>query len=378
MPTTSQPTIDDAVTAMKDQRWWLALHRFSRVRALMKVHTPPAVYALGSTCLHRLGRYEEAEAWAHEGLGPQQRALLAIDPVFTEAELLSRWSGVSTPVVSIMCMAYNHERYIESTLRGFLNQNTTYPFEIIIHDDASTDNTQAIIRRWQAQYPTIIRTILQPTNILSKGGNPYNLMLAAARGAYIATCEGDDFWRDASKLQRQVSFLEANPDYVCSGHNYYHYVESALTVKPFYPVLGEQTLTQRDLMGISRLLWVPTIVYRKLFNELPAETHHTANGDMILTSFLGTFGKGMYFENHLSAVRRENPYSVWTPLSENTKWRNRVKSWMLIVRMHLRLGNEQAVEDLLAHVARAPLDEAEKAQLVEETLHLMPANAAAA
>lgn len=377
MSDTRVPTLNDVSQAMSQQRWWLALHRCNQMRAHLRRMTPREVFAMGSTCLHHLRRYEEAEAWAQEGLG-NQRFLFSIGRVYTEAELLERWGGAREPVVSIMCMTYNHERYIETAIRGFLSQDTTYPFEIIIHDDASTDRTQEIVRRWQAAYPTIIRPILQRENIMSKGGSPYNVMLAAARGAYVATWEGDDWWHDAHKLQRQVGFLEEHPDFSCTAHNYFHYVESSLTVRPWYAGTSQIVVTERELMGNMRLMWVPTVVYRRLFTKLPPESDVTNNGDMILTSYLGTFGKCLFFENHVSAVRRENQYSIWSPLPEEQKERERVKSWMMMVRMHLRLGNPQAVEDLLAFVAASSMPEPDKTLLVREMLHYMPPDAKAA
>lgn len=377
MPTPAFPTLHDVQLAMDQRRWWLGLHRCNQLRARFRRLVPPEVYALGSTCLHRLGRYEEAEAWAEQGLGAR-KYLFQVGPVHSEAELRERWGNATEPVVSVMCMTYNHERYVEKTIRGFLSQNTAYPFEIIIHDDASTDRTQEIIRRWHAAYPTIIRPILQETNILSKGGSPYNLMLSAARGRYIATCEGDDWWHDPDKLETQVGFLEENPDFVCTAHDYFHYIESTLTVKPWYDGKFPVVVSGRELMANNRLLWVPTVVYRRLFDALPPEACATNNGDMILTSYLGTFGKCMFFENLVCAVRRENQYSVWSPLPESQKQRERVKSWMMMVRMHLRLGNAQAVEDLLAHVAAADVPEPEKSDLVNEMLQFMPAQSKAA
>src|SRR5204862_3633855 len=102
---------------------------------------------------------------------------------------------------------YNHERYIDNAIRGFLSQDCAYPFEILIHDDASTDRTQDVIRHWQQRYPQLIKPVLQTENQKSKGVRPFELLLAKARGDYVATCEGDDFWVDPAKLQRQVGYL---------------------------------------------------------------------------------------------------------------------------------------------------------------------------
>ncbi len=117
------------------------------------------------------------------------------------------------PLVSICCITYNHELYIRDAIEGFLMQKTDFPFEILIHDDASTDGTADIIREYEAKYPDIIKPIYQTENQYSKGikiSATYNY--PRAKGKYIALCEGDDYWIDPYKLQKQVDFLEANND----------------------------------------------------------------------------------------------------------------------------------------------------------------------
>jgi glycosyltransferase involved in cell wall biosynthesis len=118
------------------------------------------------------------------------------------------------PLVSICCITYNHEKYIQQCLEGFLIQKTTFLFEILIHDDASTDRTADIIREYETKYPDIIKPIYQTENQYSKGvivSAVYNW--PRAKGKYIALCEGDDYWIDSYKLQKQVDFMEANPEY---------------------------------------------------------------------------------------------------------------------------------------------------------------------
>lgn len=121
---------------------------------------------------------------------------------------------MSVPLVSICCITYNHEPYIRECIEGFLMQKTTFPFEILIHDDASTDNTANIIREYEAIYPDIIKPIYQTENQYSKGvyiSATYNY--PRTKGKYIAICEGDDYWCDPLKLQHQVDFLEMNKTY---------------------------------------------------------------------------------------------------------------------------------------------------------------------
>lgn len=118
------------------------------------------------------------------------------------------------PLVSISCITYNHAPYIRECLEGFLMQKTNFPFEILIHDDASTDGTADIIREYQAEYPDLIKPILREKNLYSQGIRCINRFnIERAHGKYIAFCEGDDFWTDPLKLQKQADFLETHPDY---------------------------------------------------------------------------------------------------------------------------------------------------------------------
>ncbi len=120
----------------------------------------------------------------------------------------------NNPLVSIGCITYNQVNYIKDTIEGFLLQRTTFPLEIIIHDDASNDNTQQIIREYERRCHNLIVAIYQSENQYSKGIKPLiNFVFNKARGKYIAICEGDDYWTDPYKLQKQVDFLENNPEF---------------------------------------------------------------------------------------------------------------------------------------------------------------------
>ncbi len=119
--------------------------------------------------------------------------------------------------VSICCITYNQESYIRDALEGFVHQKTDFDFEVLIHDDASTDRTAEIIREYEEQYPEIIKPILQTQNQYSLGltnvSGTWNFPRAVQNGSkYIAMCEGDDYWTDPLKLQKQVDFMEANPE----------------------------------------------------------------------------------------------------------------------------------------------------------------------
>ena len=120
--------------------------------------------------------------------------------------------------VSIICNAYNHEKYIRDALDGFVKQQTSFPFEVLIHDDASTDNTANIIREYEKKYPTIINPVYQKENQYSKHNRAiFRLQSERAKGKYVAMCEGDDYWTDPLKLQKQYDFMESHPDYTLCG-----------------------------------------------------------------------------------------------------------------------------------------------------------------
>ncbi len=128
---------------------------------------------------------------------------------------------METPLVSVIVSCYNHELYIRECLDGILMQQTDFPFEIIIGDDCSTDNSLTILREYEQKHPDIIKVIASKENLYSKKILlVYTQSYPKSRGKYIALCEGDDYWIDPHKLQRQVDFLESHPQYSMCFHDY--------------------------------------------------------------------------------------------------------------------------------------------------------------
>lgn len=122
-------------------------------------------------------------------------------------------------LVSVICETYNHELYIRQCLDGILMQETSFAYEVLIHDDASNDHTQSIIKEYVEKYPEIIKPIFQKENQYSKGISIWRVyQMPRAKGKYIALCEGDDYWTDPLKLQKQVDFLESHEDYSMCFH----------------------------------------------------------------------------------------------------------------------------------------------------------------
>ena len=122
-------------------------------------------------------------------------------------------------MVSVICTTYNHEKYIERALKSFVTQNTNFCFEVLVHDDASTDCTAKIIEKYAKKYPKIIKPILQVENQYSKKVNiNTNFIIPRIKGKYVALCEGDDYWIDEYKLQKQFEVMENNEDCIMCSH----------------------------------------------------------------------------------------------------------------------------------------------------------------
>ena len=184
----------------------------------------------------------------------------------TEKEIMQNWNGsILNPVASISCCTYNHETYIAQAIDGFLMQKTTFPFEILIHDDASTDKTASIVKDYEKKYPNLIKPIYQTKNQFSKGQNASQINCMRAQGKYIAICEGDDYWTDPLKLQRQINLLEKNPSYIASTENgLILFTQTGKTIG--FSDEPERLYTLDDLL-IKRRFPTASVVYRASVNK---------------------------------------------------------------------------------------------------------------
>ena len=116
-------------------------------------------------------------------------------------------------MVTVYCITYNHEKYIKDALEGIISQKTKFSFEVLVHDDASTDGTADIVKQYEKKYPLLIKGIYQEENTYIKQLNRiYSFLLPRTNGKYVAFCEGDDYWVDEHKLQMQVDYMESHPE----------------------------------------------------------------------------------------------------------------------------------------------------------------------
>ena len=157
-----------------------------------------------------------------------------------QEEIMKGWpQNWAVPVVSVRCITYNHERYIAKALDSFLIQKTDFPFEVVVHDDASTDRTADIIRGYVAKYPKIIKPIYEKENQYSKHDDSLRKIVdSACKGEYIAYCEGDDFWIDENKLQKQYDAMVEQPECSLCTNIVQCVSEKGLALKQQYPPRG--------------------------------------------------------------------------------------------------------------------------------------------
>jgi glycosyltransferase involved in cell wall biosynthesis len=244
------------------------------------------------------------------------------------------WPATTPPLVSVLCTAFNQERFIAQCLDGFLSQETTFPVEVIVHDDASTDSTTTIVRDYERRYPSVIHTIVQPVNVYSQGLSPVDLAFQHSRGQYIATCEGDDYWISSAKLQRQVEYFLSHPDGVLSGCRSYVTQEGAATpydIEPRVPPGVVATLTPHDMLrGRWYFKTLTRMVPRTVYTDLLAALGDAKNIDWLVVMYCversandpSRFG----FIDEVMGVYREHSGGVWSSRSDVLRARRDIEA----------------------------------------------------
>jgi len=231
------------------------------------------------------------------------------------------------PLVSINVVTYNHKNYIEQCLEGILMQQTTFPFEIILGEDESSDGTREICMDYANRYPDKIRLFLRSRKdvicINGKATGRYNMIqcLKASKGKYIALCEGDDYWTDPLKLQKQVDFLEANDDYVICFHKVKilkdnELVDDFITEERFSKI-KTRPITELDLFKYSNFIHTPSVMFKNIIDQFPVGFELSPVGDYFLYFMLTKHGYIHRIEEDLAVYRYGN--GIYSALSESQK-----------------------------------------------------------
>lgn len=241
--------------------------------------------------------------------------------------------------VSVYCLTYNHEKYIKKTLDGFVNQITSFRFEVFVHDDASIDRTPDIIKEYANRYPNIIKPIFQRENQYSKGINiTYTYIFPKMQGKYIASCEGDDYWNDPYKLQKQFIAMEAHPECSLSTHkvqccNEDGTFNSRVLPAYYYFIKGNRVINEKEL---AKCYWVrgdypfhtSSYFYRKKIIDIKLEYSRD----------IGTLRKCL---TQGSVYYIDEPMSTWR-IGTIGSWNSRIKSKGIHGRYELALNDNDA------------------------------------
>lgn len=219
-------------------------------------------------------------------------------------------------MVSIICLAYNNEPYIAQTLEGFVGQRTEYKFEVLINDDASTDRTADIIRKYEQKYPHIIKPVYQTENQYSKCGkgikNLTMFLIEKAEGKYFAFCEGDDYWNSADKIQKQISYMEVHPECTLCIHNAIVVNEQGKIRGAFHIVKNDREVACDEVIrGGGEFCATNSIVGQMKLAKNPPD-YLLKNGlDYTWQIYLASRGTTYCFKDYMS-VYRSGVQGSWT------------------------------------------------------------------
>ncbi len=224
--------------------------------------------------------------------------------------------GAVFPLVSVCVVTYNHGKYIGECLRSILSQRGNFRLEILVHDDASNDDAQEIIRDFAARYPDVIRPILREENQYSKGFTNITgiFNIPRARGKYVAMLDGDDYWCDIWKLQKQVSYMESHPGCVFCFHSARviseeGYLPNGSLMRPYRKsglILGRELVDRAGGAPFASFLF-----RRDVLTELPRYYYNCPVGDRPLELVAAAHGDAYYFDEAMSVYRFSHKGS-WT------------------------------------------------------------------
>ena len=226
-------------------------------------------------------------------------------------------------MVSIVCDVFNHEPYLRDCLEGFVKQVVDFPYEILIHDDCSTDKSVDIIKEYVAKYPHLFKPIYQKENQYSQGVKIWGtIQFPRSQGKYIAICEGDDYWTDPNKLQRQVEFLESHPTHSATADN--GLIRNELTGQEYpFNNADSHDVTMEEII-VSRRFPTAGVVCRRAALNGYNETCHVQI-DTILWCWLLSKGK-MRYNRTISSVYRKGEQGM-TVYTEPFAFARKIEIW---------------------------------------------------
>jgi len=239
--------------------------------------------------------------------------------------------------VSVCIITYNHENFITEAIEGALLQKLNFPYEIVIGEDYSTDGTREIIRDYQKKYPDKIKLFLNKKNL----GAVENFIrtLSHCHGKYVALCEGDDYWVDPSKLQKQVDFLETNSDYSVCYQDAKVINEEGIIINHKYG--PKKDFSSEELIK-GPIIPLHSLCFRNILKDFPIETRKMVGFHRFTISKLGLYGKGKWLGDLiLPSVYRVHSGGIWSSKNEEEKLFISSNTCFWIYQYYKRIGKEE-------------------------------------
>lgn len=253
----------------------------------------------------------------------------------------------NSPVVSVLCLTYNQKKYVKQMIDSVLSQITDFKVEILVNDDASDDGTVDILRKYQSEYKDKIHLNVQKENQYSQGKRNFfsRYLLAKAKGKYLAICEGDDYWTDPHKLQKQVDYMEAHTDVALSFHPVRVMFEGVAREEYVFP---ERTngFSRKELIK-GNFIQTNSVMYRtQQYGDLNNEV---MPGDWYLHLYHAQFGKIGFINQTMAVYRRHDKGTWWSSVKDSdTIWRKHSVGFLnLYIEMLRMYGDNHALRPII-------------------------------
>lgn len=259
-------------------------------------------------------------------------------------------NNMSQLLVSVQCLVFNHVFYLRECLNGFIMQKCDFKFEVIVHDDASTDNSAEIIQEYAEKYPDIIKPIYETENQYTQigFGGIAKILYNQCKGKYIASCEGDDYWTDPYKLQKQVDYMEKHPECVYSCHRYMILIEATKEKKIFKNIYFDNNPNEDDFIfdvtypfckdWITKTL---TSMYRKDAYDITKVDTFKFFRDVHSVYYLLNKGIGVC-HSFVGGVYRKNSTSVFGSQSE---WKQKIINYNVFKEFY-KINRDEMIKEI--------------------------------
>lgn len=266
------------------------------------------------------------------------------------------WPEGTLPLVNTSTMTYNHENYIKDCIEGILLQKTTFPVRVLIHDDASTDKTSEIVREYELKYPKLIKAFYQKQNTFrhEKKRELRSEYTSWRVGKYQALCEGDDYWTDPLKLQKQVGFMENNAEFSMCCTNYSVVNENGKVIHKL--AWGENkrapVITQEMILRDYKPKTLTSLIRRSaLPDKIPNVLAGSPNGDNVICALVSDYGPAAYLDFN-SGCYRVNEQGVWSKKSELEQKKMQLVTFLNMKKYFREKAQQKAIDERIGRIKR--------------------------